>query len=313
MVRKNVNKVLVVGAGVMGHSIAQVFAIGGFSVRLVDMDQKVLDRAMGLIESGLNTLADFGKIPKDEIHNILSRITPSKDLASMARDADFIIEAVPEVPEIKKKLFSQLEESCPAGTVIASNTSGLDIFSIVDAKRPERFIITHFFAPAHIIPLVEVVPGPKTSPQIVSLVVDILKKSGKSPVELKEFVPSFIVNRIQNAILPVWMEIIEKGWARPEDIDRAVKLSLGIRLPILGLVQAADFNGLDLISQIFKGLGKEFSFLEEKVKKGQLGAKTSKGIYDYGGRTESEILRKRDMLFLKMMDYLKKINAFEPV
>lgn len=109
------------------------------------------------------------------------------------------------------------------------------------------------------------------------------------------------------------MEMIEKGWARPEDIDRAVKLSLGIRLPILGLVQAADFNGLDLISQIFRGLGKEFSFLEEKVRQGHFGVKTSKGIYDYGGRSESEVLKKRDGLFLKMVDFLKEINAFDPV
>ena len=313
MVKNNINNVLVVGAGVMGHSISQIFAIAGFSVRLVDVDKQVLDHAMGLIESGLNTFVEFGKIPEEEVPNILSRITLSTDLSRMACDSDFIIEAVPEVPEIKKKVFLQLEESCLAETVIASNTSGLDIFSIVDAKRPERLVITHFFAPAHIIPLVEVVPGAKTSPEVVSFTADILKKVDKSPIILSEFVPSFIVNRIQSAIGPVVMEMLENGWASPEDIDRAVKLSLGIRLPIVGVVQTADFNGLDLVSQIFKSLGKEISFIEEKVKQGHFGVKTSKGIYDYGGRTESEILRKRDMLFLKMMDYLKEINAFEPV
>ena len=313
MVNNNINNVLVVGAGVMGHSIAQVFAIAGYSVGLVDVDQKVLDRSMGLIESGLSTLVDFGNLSSGEIPSILSRITPSKDLASMAGVADFVIEAVPEVPNIKKEIFSQLDRLCADETVIASNTSGLDIFSLVDVKRPERLVITHFFAPAHIIPLVEVVPGARTSPDTVSFTLEILKKVDKSPILLSEFVPSFIVNRIQNAIGPVVIEMLENGWASPEDIDRAVKLSLGIRLPIVGVVQTADFNGLDLVSQIFKGLGKEISFIEEKVKQGHFGVKTSKGIYDYGGRTESEILRKRDMLFLKMMDYLKEINAFEPV
>ena len=109
------------------------------------------------------------------------------------------------------------------------------------------------------------------------------------------------------------MEMLENGWANPEDIDRAVKLSLGIRLPIVGVVQTADFNGLDTISQIFRGIGKESVFLEELVKQGRLGAKTSKGIYDYEGRSEEEILKKRDMLFLKMMDYMEEINAFDPV
>jgi 3-hydroxybutyryl-CoA dehydrogenase len=313
MEQKVINKVLVVGAGVMGHSISQVFAGAGFAVGLVDVDQKVLDRAMDLIESELNTMAAFGKISKNKVSSILTRITPSTNLAGMARDADFIIEAVSEVPKVKKKVFSQLEASCPAEAIIASNTSGLDIFSIADAKRPERFVITHFFSPAHIIPLVEVVPGPKTSQEVISFTTDLLKESGKSPIEMNEFIPSFIVNRIQNAIGSVVMEMLDNGWASPEDIDLAVKYSLGIRLPILGVVQTADFTGLDLVSQIFKSIGKRSPFFDEKVRQGHFGVKTSKGIYDYRGRSESEILKKRDGLFLKMIDFLKEIDAFEPV
>ena len=313
MEQKVIEKVLVVGAGVMGHSIAQVFADAGFAVTLVDVDQKALDRAMDLVESGLNTMAAFGKISKERVPAVLARITPSTDLSGMAHDAAFIIEAVSEVPEVKRRVFSQLEESCSAGAIIASNTSGLDIFSIADAKKPERFIITHFFAPATIIPLVEVVPGPKTSPEVVSFTMALLKESGKSPIQLNEFVPSFIVNRIQNAIISAVMEMLDNGWASPEDIDLAVKYSLGIRLPILGVVQTVDFNGLELISHIFKSIGKESPFLDEKLRQGHFGVKTSKGIYDYGGRSESEILKKRDGLFLKMIDFLKDIDAFEPV
>jgi 3-hydroxybutyryl-CoA dehydrogenase len=310
---KSVKNVLVVGSGVMGHSIAQVFASADLDVALVDVDEKALDRAMNLIESGLNTMADFGKISRKKIPSILSRITPSTDLREMACDVDFVIEAVPEVPSIKKEVFSQLDELCSHNTVIASNTSGLDIFSIADVKRPERLVIAHFFAPAHIIPLVEIVPGARTSPETIWFTANLVEKLDKNPVVMKKFAPGFIVNRIQKAIGEASFEMIEQGLVEPEEIDRAIKHSLGIRLPIIGVVQTFDFQGLDMLFDTMKNYGKIYSFVEEKVKKGRLGVKTSKGIYDYGGRSESEILKKRDILFLKMLDHLKKINAFEPV
>lgn len=203
MDKKSVKTVLVVGAGVMGHSIALIFAGADIAVRLVDVDQKALDRAMGLIESGLQTMADSGKISKDRILYILSRITPSRDLARMAGDADFIIEAVPEIPRIKKEVFSQLDRFCPDDSIIASNTSGLDIFSLADVKRPERLVIAHFFAPAHIIPLVEVVPGAKTSPEVVSLTAEILKKAGKSPVVMNEFVRLLLSTGLKTQLAPL--------------------------------------------------------------------------------------------------------------
>jgi 3-hydroxybutyryl-CoA dehydrogenase len=308
-----VKNVLVVGSGVMGSSIAQVFASTGMNVVLVDVAEEVLGRAIRLIASSLNTLADLGKIPEDKIPSTLSRIKTSTSLTEMAGHVDFVIEAVPEVPEIKKKVFSQLDQFCGADTVIASNTSGLDIFNLTDVKRPERLIIAHFFAPAHIIPLVEVVPGAKTSGEVISFTVRLMERAGKSPIVLNEFVPSFIVNRIQIAVSLAAQEMLEKGWANPEDIDRAVKLSLGIRLPILGVVQTWDFNGLDLARDVLKSVGRDSSFFEKKVAQGHLGVKTSRGVYDYGGRSEAEILKKRDELFLKMLDYLRNINAFEPV
>ena len=308
-----IKRVLVLGSGVMGSSIAQVFATANIDVVLVDVDQKILSRAMGLIESSLKTLVDFGKVSNDKIPSILSHIKPSTDLTQMIGDADFIIEAVPEVPDIKKKLFTQLGELCPEDTVIASNTSALDIFSIADMKRPERLVITHFFAPAHIIPLVEIVPGPKTSPITVSFTATLMERVGKSPIIMKKFGPGFIVNRIQKAIGEACLEMIEQGLVGPEEIDRAIKLSLGIRLPIVGVVQSMDFNGLDMLLDTMRNYGKIYSFVEEKVKKGHLGVKTSKGIYDYQGRSETEILKKRDEFYLKMLKYLQEIHAFDPV
>ena len=310
---KNVKSALVVGAGVMGHSIAQVFARAGIEVNLADLDGKILERAMNLVKSNLETLAEFGRVSGDEIPAILARIHPSTDLAAAAKGVDFALEAVAEVPDVKKKIFSQLEEFCPEDTVLASNTSTLDIFSIAEAKKPGRFVVAHWFAPPHIIPLVEVVPGPKTSPEVVTFTAKLMERLGKKTVVMKEFVPSFIVNRIQNYIGMAVFEILDNGWATPEEIDRAVKTSLGIRLPIVGVVQCLDFTGLDLLLDIMKSTGLEGPLIEEKVKQGHFGAKTSKGIYDYGGRSEVEILRKRDRLYLKTLDHLERIKAFDPV
>ncbi len=310
---KDLKKTIVVGAGVMGHSIAQVFAQAGIEAHLVDLDEKALERATNLIKSNLLTLAEYGSISKNEISSILDRIHPSTDLASSAKGVDFAIEAVPEVPDVKREIFSLLNTCCSEDTVIASNTSGLDIFRLADVKKPERLVIAHWFTPAHIIPLVEVVPGPETSMEVVNFTAELMVRLGKEPVIMNEFVPAFIVNQIQNAVGMVVLQMLEKGWASPEEIDRAVKLSLGIRLPVVGVVQTMDFNGLDNVRDILNRLGVKNPLIDEKVSQGHFGAKTSKGIYDYDGRSEAEISKKRDLLYLKMVDHLKKIKALDPV
>ena len=313
MDHNDVKRTVVVGAGVMGHSMAHVFARAGIEVNLVDLDQAVLDRAMGLIPADLETLAGFKRISRGDIPKVLARIHPFTDLARGAKGADFAVEAVSEIPDIKREVFSQLDQCCPPETVIASNTSSLDVFSIARITRPERLVVAHWFVPPHIIPLVEVVPGPETSPETVQFTANLMKRLGKRTVIMKEFVPSFIVNRIQHSISKTVWEMLEKGWATPEEIDRAVKLTLGIRLPVVGVVQTNDFAGLDLIYHIMKA-GKSVSpLVKEMVDMGHLGAKTSKGIYDYGGRSEAEILKTRDQRYLKLLDYLEEIKAFDPV
>ena len=313
MDHNNVKRAVVVGAGVMGHSMAHVFAQAGIEVNLVDLNEKVLQHAMDLMKGNLETLAEFKKISGDDIPGILARIQPTTDLASGAEGVDFAVEAVAEVPDVKREVFSQLDQFCPGNTVIASNTSSLDIFRIEQITRPERLVVAHWFAPPHIIPLVEVVPGPKTSQEVVEFTANLMKRLGKKTVIMKEFVPSFIVNRIQHSVSRAVWEMLEKGWATPEEIDLAIKLSLGIRLPIVGVVQTTDFTGLDLIYDIMKGEGRVSPLVEEKVKQGHLGVKTSKGVYDYGERSEAEILKKRDRLYLELLDYLEGIKAFEPV
>lgn len=313
MDHNDVKRAVVVGAGVMGHSMAHVFAQAGIEVKLVDLDESILEHAMDLMKANLETLAEFKKISGNDIPGILGRIYPSTDLAGGAEGVDFAVEAVAEVPDAKREVFSQLDQFCPENTVIASNTSSLDIFSIAQITRPERLVVAHWFAPPHIIPLVEVVPGPETLPEVVTFTANLMERLGKKTVTMKKFVPAFIVNRIQHSISHAVWEMLEKGWATPEEIDLAIKLSLGIRLPIVGVVQTTDFTGLDLIYDIMKGGGSVSPLVEEKVKQGHLGVKTSKGVYDYGERSEAEILRKRDRRYLKLLDYLEKIKAFESV
>jgi 3-hydroxybutyryl-CoA dehydrogenase len=173
--------------------------------------------------------------------------------------------------------------------------------------------MAHWYAPAHIIPLVEVAPGPNTSVGSIEFTVALMERIGKVPVVMKRYVPGFIVNQIQFAYATAMFSLLGQELASPDEIDKAVKYSLGIRLPILGVVQSMDFNGLDTVSNILKKLKIDVPLIIKKVAEGHLGAKTSMGMYDYQGRSEEEILKKRDTLFLKMIDYLKDIRAFEPV
>lgn len=312
----DIKRVLVVGAGTMGHGIAQLYAQAGFEVDLVDLDTKVLDRAMQLIKANLPILAEFGKVKSEDIPAIIDRIHVSTNLAEAAPKADLIVEAVSEVPEVKQKLFTLLDDLITEDAIIASNTSGLDVFKLaksIKMKKISRLIIHHYYAPPHIIPLVEVAMGRRTSKDLGDLSVNLLKKLGKLPILMKKFTPAFIVNKIQNAIGPVVMVLLGQGIATAEQIDLAIKASLGIRLPIVGGLQTLDFTGLDLVLEIGRNLGRDNPVVAPMVERGDLGAKSGKGFYDYGGRSEEEILKKRDRKYLKMLEHLEKIDAFEPI
>jgi 3-hydroxyacyl-CoA dehydrogenase len=313
MEAKDVKKVLVVGAGAMGHAIAQVFATAGIDVSLVDLKGDILDHAMKLIGYNLKTLGDFGRVDPAAIPAILERIHPSTDLKSASQNVDFAIEAIFEVPEAKKKIVSELEAYLPPRAVIASNTSGLELFTIIEPKDPSRVVIDHWCAPAYIIPLVEVVPGPQTSPEVMSFTVALMERVGKRPVAMRQFVRSFILNRIQGYIFMAVMEMLDKGWATPEEIDYAIKMSLGVRLPIVGVVQTYDFTGLDIVADMIKSYGMSYPIIENKAKEGNLGVKTGKGLFDYKGRSEEEVLRKRDELIIKLCDFVEELNGFKPV
>jgi len=306
-----IKRVLVVGAGTMGHSIAMVFAQGGFEVDLIDVKEEVLDRAMSLIRSNLYTLKEGGLIHSKAIPKVINRIRPSTSL-EVGERADFVVEAISENQKAKRELFRYLDRICPQRTIISSNTSYLNIFNFVRTSRPEKVLITHWYAPPHLIPLVDVVKGPRTSMDTLETVKTLLLKLGKEPVVMKKFIPGYIVNRLQRAMAREIFYLLDKGYASPEEIDRAVKNSLGIRIPVVGIVQRYDFAGLDLALTFEQNpsihlVSKDRSpkTLMDLVRRGHLGVKTGKGFYDYSSTKMSDVLKERDMKMIKLLKFLQ--------
>jgi 3-hydroxybutyryl-CoA dehydrogenase len=310
---EDIKRVAVFGAGTMGPGLSLVFALGGLDVTMYSRTVETLTKARQTIRASLETLVEHGTLSEAEAEAAAGRIGQTQALNAAAGDADLVIETIAENKEAKSALYCELDRFCPTRTIFASNTSSLNIFELMPAKRLPRTVVAHFFAPAHIIPLAEVVPAAETEPEVTETVAALLKKLGKAPVVMKKLGPGFIVNRIQRAIGETCMDMIDEGLAGPEEIDVAIKNTLGIRLPIVGVMQTFDFQGLDMLLAYQKNVGKVYGFIEEKVAQGAYGAKTSRGIYDYQGRSEAEIVKKRDELYLKMLDYLTEIHAFEPV
>jgi len=313
------NNVTIVGAGTMGHSLAQVFAQGGHQVFLNDISQDILIRAKRLIESNLKTLADVGLFDLQD-HSIVveERIDYTTDLAAAVASSGLVIEAIVEDPDAKKALFSRLDRLSPPEAILASNTSYLNIYEFVETKRPGKVIITHWFAPPHIVPLVEIVPGPLTSPETVTAVKKMIDDLGKQTIVLKKFLPGFIANRLQAALSLEVYHLLDNGYATPEDIDRATKASFGLRMPILGLVKRADFAGLDMTqhalrnkSYIPPAVKGRSDAIDSMVSKGRLGVKTGKGFYDYGNLPIEEILRERDLKLLKLKEFLHDMGEMD--
>jgi 3-hydroxybutyryl-CoA dehydrogenase len=309
-----IRRVLVVGAGTMGHSLAQTFAQGGYSVALVDLNREVLDKAASLIASNVRTLEDLQVLGKGKGKEVMERIHLLTSLEEGARDADVAIEAIFEDYEVKGALFERLEKLCPSRTILASNTSYLNIFELNTLKRLEKIIITHWYAPPHIIPLVEVVRGPKTSQETVEIMKELLSNLGKKPVIMDKFIPGFIVNRLQRALAREIFHLLDNGYATAEDIDTAVKASLGIRIPILGVVQRYDFAGIDLVHQYMRNPSihlvsddKPSETIKRLFDRGHLGVKSGRGLYDYSGKKMDQIMRARDMKLIKVKNFLEDI------
>jgi 3-hydroxybutyryl-CoA dehydrogenase len=312
-----IKQVAVIGAGIMGHGIAQTFALGGYEVTLNDINDELLNKAVQQIRSNLDTFVEFGITTPKEAKEALSRIKINKNLKEAAKESDFVVEALPEVMDLKKRIFKELDQNCPGHTIIASNTSGLSLTEIASGiKRQDQAIIAHWWNPPHIIPVVEIVKGQYTSDQTVDLVYQLLLSIGKKPVKILKEVPGFLGNRLQFALFREALYCLKEGIASAEDIDMAVKGSYGFRLPTLGPLETSDFGGLDTYLHIAEYLFKEIDrsteppeFLREKVRQGKLGVKTGEGFFCYTPEEAKKKIKERDRQFLQRLKCLYFRNS----
>lgn len=293
-----VESVAVIGAGTMGRSIAQFFLQNDVNVLVIDENESALSNAKGSIENQLKGLSEKGIIEsKDCIANLKVGTALPDALA-----IDVVIEAIPEKLAWKQELFRGLEDRCDKDVIFATNTSGLSISEIaVPLKHPERLIGTHFFTPAAIVPLVEVVKGKQTSDETANSIMSILKTLGKKPVLLHREVPGFIGNRIQHALNREAISLLESGVASAEDIDTVVKWSIGLRMALTGPIEQRDVNGLDIhydiASYLYEDLNNSTtpsSLLKEKVDKGETGLKAGKGFYDWHDMDKEKYVQKKN-------------------
>ena len=307
-----IKKIAVIGSGIMGHGIGQAFALGGYAVTLNDVSDEILDRALRQIRKNLDTFVEFDITTDGEAKEALSRIKTTTGLKDAVKDSDFIVEALPEVMELKKRVFRDLDACSPSHAVIASNTSGLSLTEMAsEIKRQDQAVIAHWWNPPHIIPVVEIVKGRYTSDQTVDLVYRLLADIGKKPVRILKEVPGFLGNRLQFALYREALSCLKEGVASAEDIDLAVKGTFGFRLPTIGPLETSDFGGLDTFFNICQYLFKEIDrsteapeILKEKVRAGKLGVKTGEGFYAYPGERAQEKIRERDRQFLQRLKCL---------
>jgi 3-hydroxybutyryl-CoA dehydrogenase len=282
----DIGRVLVIGAGVMGHGIALVASRSGFNVSLVDVKEEFVKRGMEGINKFLSESLKRGKMTREEADSVLSRIRTSTDMDAEAAEADFVIEAIFENKEIKSNLFSQLNKMCKGDTIFASNTSQLSITELgIASGRPELLIGMHWFNPPGLMRLIEVPVGEKTSRKTVETTIEVSRKMGKQPFTCKDS-PGFIVNRILNPWYNEGMNLLYEGVATAEGIDTAIKVGGGFRM---GPLELRDLVGLDTALHVTEDLYQRLRndkfnppiILRNLVAAGKLGRKTGEGFYRY--------------------------------
>lgn len=302
----NIKNVSVLGTGTMGHGIALLSARAGLNVVIYGRSDESLERGFNSIKSSLNCLKVEEKLEDIKCKEILGRIRGVKTIEEAAKDADLIIESLAEDLELKQKIFKQLDEICPQNVILASNTSGLSPTAIAKGtKYPERVVIAHFWNPPQLIPLVEVVPNENTSQKTMEITMEWVEFIGKKAVRMESECLGFIGNRLQLALLREALYIVEKGWAKPEEVDKAIEYGHGRRLPVTGPICSADLGGLDIFHNISTYLFKDLcnytepsKLMQKKVETGKLGSKSGQGFYNWSSEElENKQKERADILF----------------
>ncbi len=285
---EDVRRICVLGAGTMGAGIAQTCSVAGFSVSMRDLTEEFVEGGFQRMRAPLEKRVARGKMTQDEVEAILGRIEGFTSLEEALKQADVVLEAVFEDMEVKKELYAEVDRLSPTEAVFASNTSSLSITEMAAVTdRPDRFVGMHFFNPAPVMKLVEVIRGSETSDETVEFAMQLSRKLRKEPVEVKESA-GFVVNRLLVPMMNEAFNLLQESVASPEDIDRAMKL--GTNMP-MGPFELADFTGLDVGLAVMEVLQEESGdpkfrpspLLRQLVRAGRLGRKTGRGVYDYGG------------------------------
>ena len=280
-------RVAVLGAGVMGTGIAQLFATKGYPVTIIYVyDDIVRAKPIETMTSNLQVLCENGVIKEEEIPSILANVTCTEDMEAAAKSADIIFECIVEDLATKQEYFKKLDEICSPDTILATNTSVISVTEIAEkAVHKDRIIGTHYWKPAYIIPLVEVVKTEHVSEKTVNETYSLLEEAGKMPVIVQKDVPGFLANRMQHALFREAISIVENGIATPEDVDKAIKFGFGMRLGVMAPIEVIDSGGIDLTYNIHKYLFPHIEnstepapLLEKLLAEGKLGFKTGEGI-----------------------------------
>jgi 3-hydroxybutyryl-CoA dehydrogenase len=312
-------EIVIVGGGLMGHGIALVLALHGHAVRITDTDAQTRARVPALMESALATLQEAGAAPDGwDSARLAQAVRVEAELEPAVAGADLVIEAITENPEAKRALFAALDRLCPADTILASNTSYLDVFPLIPAARQTRALVMHWYTPPYIVDLVDVVPGPGTDPAVIAAMRDLVLGLGQVPIVLKRFIPGYVANRIQSAISAEVFRLLDEGIAAPRDIDDAIIHGLSLRIPILGHLAKADFTGLELTQRALANAScapppprTRSETLDALCAEGRTGVMAGRGYFDWGGREPEELFRERDRKLLALKRAMAGIGRME--
>lgn len=320
---EEIRNIGILGSGIMGHGIAQSFLMGGYPVMLYDIAESILATGRVHIEKNLERFCSSGLIKEEDISACLQRLSTTTDLKEAVAGMDFIVEAAPEDLDLKQGLFEQIEAFAREDAIIATNTSSLTLGNIsIRVKNKGRLVVTHWFNPPHIVPVVEVVKNEHTSDETADIAYALLEKIKKLPVKINREIPGFIVNRIQIAMVREVLNLFEQGVASAEDIDRAVRGSIGFRLASIGPLLTMDLGGLQVWYNVFQNLlpvirssTKVPDVLERLIAEGNKGIQSGKGFYDYAvdfsqGDLDKAV-HKRDQEFLDRLKnlYMEKTDG----
>jgi 3-hydroxybutyryl-CoA dehydrogenase len=302
-----IREIAVIGAGQMGPGIAQTCAMAGYRAIVISRSTASLERAQAKVRANLEAMRQFDLVSAEEIAALMPLMDYRNDGLAGAAGADLVIEAATEDLPAKQQLFVELEGVCRADTILASTTSGLRAADIgAQTLHPERVIVAHYWNPPHLLPLVEVAPSAQTAPEVTEAVTAFLKSTGHAPALVRKDCVGFIANRLQHALWREALSIVELGIASPADVDEALKTSFGARTPVLGIFEHMDLVGLDLVQYLHSYLLADLdtqsgpnAVLKERVARGDLGAKTGKGFYDWSTKSAADVIKARDTELLE--------------